>query len=100
MEQQEQQLMKLEGTVEHVIYENADSGYAVFEVDAGGTDVVVADVAGDDHIGAARVHLEHRVAGVGVLVDDVLDGAFQLHKLLFLLFHSRPLPAKSPHFHN
>ena len=42
MEQQEQQLMKLEGTVEHVIYENADSGYAVFEVDAGGTDVVVA----------------------------------------------------------
>ncbi len=39
MEQQEQQLMKLEGTVEHVIYENADSGYAVFEVDAGGTDV-------------------------------------------------------------
>ena len=36
MEQQEQQLMKLEGTVEHVIYENADSGYAVFEVDAGG----------------------------------------------------------------
>ena len=37
MEQQEQQLMKLEGTVEHVIYENADSGYAVFEVDAGAT---------------------------------------------------------------
>ena len=58
-----------------------------------------ADVARDDHVGAARVHLEHRVAGVGVLVDDVLDGAFQLHKLLFLLFHSRPLPAKSPHFH-
>ncbi len=32
MEQQEQQLMKLEGTVEHVIYENADSGpYGVAE---------------------------------------------------------------------
>ena len=46
MEQQEQQLMKLEGTVEHVIYENADSGYAVFEVDAGGTDyrVIWTDV--------------------------------------------------------
>lgn len=29
MEQNEQQLMKLEGTVEHVIYENADTGYAV-----------------------------------------------------------------------
>lgn len=38
--------MKLEGTVEHVIYENADSGYAVFEVDAGGTDVVVAGNVG------------------------------------------------------
>ena len=50
MEQQEQQLMKLEGTVEHVIYENADSGYAVFEVDAGGTDVVVAgNVGGVDN---------------------------------------------------
>ena len=50
MEQQEQQLMKLEGTVEYVIYENADSGYAVFEVDAGGTDVVVAgNVGGVDN---------------------------------------------------
>ena len=50
MEQQEQQLMKLEGTVEHVIYENADSGYAVFEVDAGGTDMVVAgNVGGVDN---------------------------------------------------
>ena len=46
MEQQKQQLMKLQGTVEHVIYENADSGYAVFEVDAGGTDVVVAGNVG------------------------------------------------------
>lgn len=36
-EKQNQQLMKLEGVVEHVIYENAESGYAVFEVDAGGT---------------------------------------------------------------
>ena len=48
--EQEQQLMKLEGVVEHVIYENADSGYAVFEVDAGGTDVVVAgNVGGVDN---------------------------------------------------
>ena len=50
MEQNEQQLMKLEGTVEHVIYENADTGYAVFEVDANGTDVVVAgNVGGVDN---------------------------------------------------
>lgn len=42
--------MKLEGVVEHVIYENAESGYAVFEVDAGGTDVVVAgNVGGVDN---------------------------------------------------
>ena len=42
--------MKLEGTVEHVIYENADSGYAVCEGDAGGTDVVVAgNVGGVDN---------------------------------------------------
>jgi len=50
MEQNEQQLMKLEGTVEHVIYENADTGYAVFEVYANGTDVVVAgNVGGVDN---------------------------------------------------
>ena len=50
MEQNEQQLMKLEGTVEHVIFENADTGYAVFEVDANGTDVVVAgNVGGVDN---------------------------------------------------
>ena len=50
MEAKEEQLMKLEGTVEHVIYENADSGYAVFEVDAGGTDVIVAgNVGGVDN---------------------------------------------------
>ena len=49
-EKQDQQLMKLEGVVEHVIYENAESGYAVFEVDAGGTDVVVAgNVGGVDN---------------------------------------------------
>ena len=49
-EKQNQQLMKLEGVVEHVIYENAESGYAVFEVDAGGTDVVVAgNVGGVDN---------------------------------------------------
>ena len=50
MEAKEEQLMKLVGTVEHVIYENADSGYAVFEVDAGGTDVIVAgNVGGVDN---------------------------------------------------
>ena len=41
------ELLKLEGTVEHVIYENSETGYAVFEVDAGGTDVVVAGNVGE-----------------------------------------------------
>ncbi len=40
------ELLKLEGIVEHVIYENPDNGYTVFEVDAGGTDVVVAGNVG------------------------------------------------------
>lgn len=45
-EQPRDQLMKLEGVVTHMIYENAESGYAVFEVDANGTDVVVAGNVG------------------------------------------------------
>ena len=42
----QEQLLKLEGVVEHMIYENAETGYAVFEVDAGGTDVIVAGNVG------------------------------------------------------
>lgn len=42
----EEQLCRLEGVVTHRIYENAESGYAVFEVDAGGTEVVVAGNVG------------------------------------------------------
>ena len=50
MENTTRQLQKLEGVVEHTIYENAETGYAVFEVDAGGQDVVVAgNVGGIDN---------------------------------------------------
>ena len=50
MESTTRQLQKLEGVVEHTIYENAETGYAVFEVDAGGQDVVVAgNVGGIDN---------------------------------------------------
>ena len=35
--------VRAEGVVEHMIYENRDTGYAVFEVNARGVDVVVAD---------------------------------------------------------
>ena len=34
--QPQDRLMKLEGVVEHMICENTETGYAVFEVDAGG----------------------------------------------------------------
>ena len=61
MEQNEQQLMKLEGTVEHVIYENADTGYAVFEVDANGTDVVVAGNVGSVDNGMSVTVYGHMV---------------------------------------
>lgn len=37
----------MEGVVEHVIYENQDSGYAVFEVNAGGELHVVTGVVGE-----------------------------------------------------
>ncbi len=40
------ELQKLVGVVEHVIYENPDTGYTVFEVNSGGADVVVAGVVG------------------------------------------------------
>ena len=40
------QLQKLEGVVEHMIYENAETGYAVFEVNAGAQDIVVAGNVG------------------------------------------------------
>ena len=40
------ELLKLQGVVEHVIYENQETGYCVFEVNANGTDVVVAGTVG------------------------------------------------------
>ena len=46
MENTTQQLQKLEGIVEHRIYENAETGYAVFEVNAGDQDIVVAGNVG------------------------------------------------------
>jgi len=47
---QEEPLMKLEGVVSHVIYENAETGYAVFEVESAGSEVIVAgNVGGIDN---------------------------------------------------
>ena len=62
MENQPQdQLLKLEGVVEHMIYENAETGYAVFEVDAGGTDVIVAGNVGSVDNGMSVTVYGHMV---------------------------------------
>ena len=47
----EQKLEQLEGTVEDIIYENADNGYTVFEVSGGGVMTVVCGVVGELHAG-------------------------------------------------
>ena len=57
----QEQLMKLEGVVEHMIYENAETGYAVFEVDAGGTDVIVAGNVGSVDNGMSVTVYGHMV---------------------------------------
>ena len=40
-------LLRMEGVVEHVIFENRDTGYAVFEVNAGGELHVVTGEVGE-----------------------------------------------------
>ena len=54
-------LQKLEGVVEHMIYENRDTGYAVFEVNAQGVDVVVAGNVGSVDNGMSVVCYGHMV---------------------------------------
>ena len=43
----EQELERLEGTVEDIIYLNEDNGYTVFEVSGGGVVTVVCGVVGE-----------------------------------------------------
>ena len=51
----EQELEQLEGTVEDIIYENADNGYTVFEVSGGGVLTVVCGVVGELHAGESVI---------------------------------------------
>ena len=51
----EQELKQLEGTVEDIIYENADNGYTVFEVSGGGVITVVCGVVGELHAGESVI---------------------------------------------
>ena len=57
----ENSLQKLEGVVEHMIYENRDTGYSVFEVNAQGVDVVVAGNVGSVDNGMSVVCYGHMV---------------------------------------
>lgn len=47
----ENELLRLEGTVENLIYENQDTGYTVFELSGGGELFVVCGTVGEIHIG-------------------------------------------------
>ena len=53
----EQQLEQIEGTVEDIIYENADNGYTVFEVSGGGVVTVVCGIVGELQKGMMYTHL-------------------------------------------
>ena len=46
-----EELLRMEGVVEHVIFENRDTGYAVFEVNAGGELHVVTGTVGEVNAG-------------------------------------------------
>lgn len=46
-----EELLRMEGVVEHVIFENRDTGYAVFEVNAGGELHVVTGPVGEVNAG-------------------------------------------------
>ena len=54
-------LQRLEGVVEHMIYENRDTGYAVFEVSAQGEDIVVAGNVGSVDNGMSVVCYGHMI---------------------------------------
>ncbi len=49
--EEQQELLCMQGTVEHVIYENRDTGYVVFEVNAGGELHVVTGTLGEINAG-------------------------------------------------
>ena len=51
----EQELLRLQGTVENLIFENQDTGYTVFELSGNGELFVVCGTVGEVHIGETVV---------------------------------------------
>ena len=76
----EQELEQLEGTVEDIIYENADNGYTVFEVSGGGALTVVCGVVGELHAGESVI----------------CRGKFENHATYGRQFHARECETDMP----
>ena len=80
MAEPETGLEQLEGTVEDIIYENADNGYTVFEVSGGGALTVVCGVVGELHAGESVI----------------CRGKFENHATYGRQFHARECETDMP----
>jgi exodeoxyribonuclease V alpha subunit len=76
----EEQQLRLEGTVESLIFENQDTGYSVFELSGGGELFVVCGTVGEIHIGESVV----------------CHGRFETHPTYGRQFHAEVCEADMP----
>lgn len=76
----EQELLRLEGQVESLIFENQDTGYTVFELSGGGELFVVCGTVGEVHIGETVV----------------CHGTFETHPTYGRQFHAKTCEADMP----
>jgi exodeoxyribonuclease V alpha subunit len=76
----EEQALRLEGTVESLIFENQDTGYTVFELSGGGELFVVCGTVGEVHIGETVV----------------CHGRFETHPTYGRQFHAESCEADIP----
>ena len=76
----EQELLRLEGQVESLIFENQDTGYTVFELSGGGELFVVCGTVGEVHIGETVV----------------CHGTFETHPTYGRQFHATTCEADMP----
>ena len=76
----EQELLRLEGQVESLIFENPETGYTVFELSGGGEQFVVCGTVGEVHIGETVV----------------CHGTFEVHPSYGKQFHAKTCEADMP----
>ncbi len=77
----EDELLRLEGRIEHLVYENADTGYAVFELSGGGEVYSVCGVVGEIHVGETVI----------------CTGKFETHPTYGKQFRAQTCEADIPH---